>query len=98
MVAHTTVYTEMPLKTRRNFLLSKNFRRKKVEKIFFFKNQKYSPLTKTYSNFFLMGTNRDIVEVFFVHTSMIYYGLHTNPSFGAAPPTSNGPISDLRRS
>ena len=33
-----------------------------------------------------MGTNHDLVEFFFVHTSLIYYGLHTNPSFGAGLP------------
>ena len=32
-----------------------------------------------------MGTNRDIVG-FFGPTSLIYYGLHTNPSFGAGLP------------
>ena len=48
--------------------------------------------------FFFNGHKSRSGGGFFVHTSLIYYGLHTNPSFGAAPPTSNGPISDLRRS
>ena len=33
-----------------------------------------------------MDTNHDLVEFFLLHTSLIYYGLQTNPSFGAGLP------------
>ena len=89
------------------FLMEKYFSKKKV-RFFLLKKMKFFKMSTKMSNFTketllyskknLMGTNHDLVEVFLLHTSLIYYGLHTNPSFGAAPPTSNAPISDLRRS